>query len=71
MPLGFPAIRGGVIGKPGRTRDSPPLLTSGCPGRERAQVREAVLRYCERDTWAMVRMLEKLRGLVADQLELF
>jgi len=30
-----------------------------------------LLRYCERDTWAMVKLLEKLRSLVADQLELF
>ena len=39
--------------------------------RERAALREALLRYCERDTWAMVKLLEKLRTLVADQLELF
>ena len=38
---------------------------------ERAALREALLRYCERDTWAMVKLLEKLRTLVADQLELF
>ena len=38
---------------------------------ERVDLREALLRYCERDTWAMVRMLEQLRGLVAQQLELF
>ena len=41
------------------------------PPGERAELREALLRYCERDTWAMVRMLEQLRGLVALQLELF
>ncbi len=41
------------------------------PAAERAALREALLRYCERDTWAMVKMLEKLRSLVADQLELF
>src|SRR5438445_228586 len=48
------------------------LLFSGdeLPG-ERAELREALLRYCERDTWAMVRMLEQLRGLVTVQLELF
>src|SRR5256885_3778587 len=28
---------------------------------------DALLRYCERDTWAMVKLLEKLRSLVADQ----
>jgi predicted RecB family nuclease len=41
------------------------------PPDERAALREALLRYCERDTWAMVKLLETLRGLVADQLELF
>jgi len=40
------------------------------PG-EAGELREALLRYCERDSWAMVKMLEKLRTLVADQLELF
>ena len=40
------------------------------PG-EQAALREALLRYCERDSWAMVKMLETLRTLVADQLELF
>src|SRR5205823_3857080 len=40
------------------------------PPAERAARREALLRYCERDTWAMVKLLEKLRSLVADQLEL-
>ena len=37
----------------------------------RAGLREDLLRYCTRDTWAMVKLLEKLRSLVADQLELF
>ncbi|HVH11262.1 MAG TPA: DUF2779 domain-containing protein [Gemmatimonadales bacterium] len=41
------------------------------PAGERAALREALLRYCERDTWAMVRMLETLRSLSVDQLELF
>jgi len=41
------------------------------PGDERTALREALLRYCERDTWAMVKLFEKLTGLVADQLELF
>src|SRR6266853_30269 len=41
------------------------------PAGERAALREALLAYCERDTWAMVKLLEKLRGLVGDQLELF
>jgi predicted RecB family nuclease len=38
---------------------------------ERADLREDLLRYCERDSLAMVKMLEKLRTLVAEQLELF
>jgi hypothetical protein len=38
---------------------------------EKAALREALRRYCERDTWAMVKMLEKLRSLIGDQLELF
>ena len=41
------------------------------PAGERAALRDALLRYCERDTWAMVKLLEKLRSLVVDQLELF
>jgi len=41
------------------------------PAGERAELREALLRYCARDTWAMVKLLEKLRTLVEDQLELF
>ena len=49
------------------------LMLSGdeLPPSERGALREALLRYCERDTWAMVKLLEKLRSLVADQLELF
>jgi hypothetical protein len=30
---------------------------------ERARVREALLRYCELDTWGVVRMLERLEDL--------
>ena len=41
------------------------------PAGERAALRDALLRYCERDTWAMVKLLEKLHSLVVDQLELF
>src|SRR2546428_552446 len=37
------------------------------PPADRARLREALLRYRERDTWAMVKLLEKLRSLVADQ----
>lgn len=40
------------------------------PG-ESAEVRAALLKYCERDTWAMVKMLDQLRSLVTAQLELF
>ncbi len=28
---------------------------------ERTRVRQDLLNYCERDTWAMVKVLEKLR----------
>jgi len=38
---------------------------------EKAELRGALFRYCERDTWAMVKMLDKLRSLVAEQLDLF
>ncbi len=34
------------------------------PTDERARVRQDLLNYCERDTWAMVRLLERLRELV-------
>jgi len=33
------------------------------PARHAARLREALLRYCERDTWAMVRLLDRLREL--------
>jgi Domain of unknown function(DUF2779) len=39
--------------------------------REQAELRQALLSYCERDSWAMVQMLKRLRSLVFDQLELF
>jgi hypothetical protein len=35
------------------------------PVEERARVRGDLLAYCERDTWATVRLLEVLRGLAA------
>jgi predicted RecB family nuclease len=38
---------------------------------ERAALRHALSRYCERDTWAMVKLWERVRGLVGGQLELF
>ncbi len=34
------------------------------PPAERERTREDLLKYCERDTWAMVMLLERLRGLV-------
>jgi hypothetical protein len=34
-------------------------------------LRRALLAYCERDSWAMVKLLERLRALVGAQLELF
>lgn len=38
---------------------------------DRLLLREALLRYCERDSWAMVRLLDRLRALArTDQLEL-
>lgn len=39
------------------------LHADAMPAEERARVREALLRYCERDTWATVRVLERLREL--------
>lgn len=41
------------------------------PAAERTELRQALLAYCQRDTWAMVKLLEKLRSLVSVQLELF
>ena len=41
------------------------------PAEERAGLRHALLAYCKRDTWAMVKLLEKFRSLVSVQLELF
>ncbi len=41
-------------------------------GEERAKLRRSLLAYCERDTFAMVKLLERIRGFVgAAQLELF
>jgi hypothetical protein len=36
------------------------------PPAERDRVRQDLLNYCERDTWAMVKLLERLRELVRD-----
>jgi predicted RecB family nuclease len=33
------------------------------PGEERDRIRQDLLDYCERDTWATVKLLERLRGL--------
>lgn len=33
------------------------------PPEERARVRQDLLDYCERDTWAMVKLLERMREL--------
>ena len=41
------------------------------PPAERTKLRDDLLRYCERDTVAMVKLLERLRGMVGAQLELF
>jgi hypothetical protein len=42
------------------------LFVSGkIPPDEVPQVRKDLLEYCERDTWAMVKLLEKLRVLAA------
>ena len=38
---------------------------------ERTRLRRDLLAYCERDSWAMVKLLERLRSLVGVQLELF
>jgi hypothetical protein len=35
------------------------------PPEERDRVRHDLLEYCERDTWAMVKLLERLRELAA------
>lgn len=35
------------------------------PKHERDRVRKELLQYCERDTWAMVRLVEVLRGLAS------
>jgi hypothetical protein len=41
------------------------------PPAHRTKLRDDLLRYCERDTVAMVKLLERLRGMVGAQLELF
>lgn len=39
------------------------LYGPGMPSGEVAKLRRDLLAYCERDTWAMVRLMERLRGL--------
>jgi len=42
------------------------------PGEQEARdLRAALLAYCGRDSWAMVKLLDRMRGLVGAQLELF
>ena len=40
------------------------LAGTELPASERAELRQALLRYCERDTWAMVKLVEALSKLV-------
>src|SRR5207247_10330250 len=37
------------------------------PRQERDRVRQDLLDYCERDTWAMVKLVERLRELAEEQ----
>ena len=37
------------------------------PKHERDRVRQDLLDYCERDTWAMVKLVERLRDLAGGQ----
>ena len=39
------------------------FVANKIPADERARVRQDLLDYCERDTWAMVKLLERLRSL--------
>jgi predicted RecB family nuclease len=39
------------------------FVANKIPAEERARVRQDLLDYCERDTWAMVKLLERLREL--------
>jgi hypothetical protein len=41
------------------------LLKGRVPAQEISGLRESLLKYCERDTYAMVRLVEKLRSLVS------
>jgi hypothetical protein len=39
------------------------LYGAAIPAGELARLRQNLLAYCERDTWAMVALMERLRGL--------
>src|SRR5438876_12442156 len=43
------------------------LLDGTLPGEERARLREALRRYCELDTWAVVRLLKRLEELAGSR----
>jgi predicted RecB family nuclease len=48
------------------------LFEETLKGEERAELRRALLAYCERDSWAMIKLLERIRGFVGStQLDLF
>jgi predicted RecB family nuclease len=47
------------------------LMRSGSRDAEFGALRTALLAYCERDSWAMVKLLDRIRRLVTAQLELF
>jgi predicted Zn-dependent protease len=64
------AVRGGVgvrvivDGRVASVEIARLLFVAGkIPRHEHARVRKDLLDYCERDTWAMVRLLEKLREI--------
>jgi hypothetical protein len=38
------------------------FVTGGPPAGERGKTRQDLLEYCKKDTWAMVRLLDALRG---------
>ena len=52
-----------------RKRKPEPVLGNGeqiadeIPRDEQAKMRENLLKYCKRDTWAMVKLLESLRNI--------
>ena len=41
------------------------FVTGRIPPEERDRIRQDLLDYCERDTWAMVKLLESLRALAS------